>query len=103
MAVCDMMFGPCDTFPQCGCADGETCHVTDFTTGTRACKPNGTIAAYQACTTDPYACAAGHVCVADECKQYCEVDRDCDMAHPRCKPVGKGPTDTIPGFNVCWM
>lgn len=102
MAVCDMMFGPCDTFPQCGCADGQTCHVTDFSTGARVCKPNGAVAAYAPCT-DTYECLAGHVCVANECKQYCEVDLDCDIDHPRCKPVGRNATESIPGFSVCWM
>ena len=102
MAVCDMMFGSCDTFPQCGCADGETCHVADLNTGARGCKPNGTVAAYQSCM-DTYGCVAGHVCVANECKPYCEVDHDCDIDHPRCKPVGRNATETIPGFSVCWM
>lgn len=102
MAVCDMAFGPCDTSPQCGCADGETCHVVDFDTGARACKPSGATAAYQPCA-DTYGCVAGHVCVAKECKPYCQQDRDCDMNHPRCAPVGRGATETIPGFDVCWL
>jgi hypothetical protein len=102
MAMCDMTFGPCDTFPACGCGDGETCHVVDFDTGTRACKPNGTAGAYQACT-DTYGCAAGHVCVGDECKQYCQEDRHCPTTHPRCAPVGRSASESIPGFDVCWM
>lgn len=102
MAVCDMALGPCDTWPQCGCADGETCHVLDFDTGTRGCKPSGAAGAYQACA-DTYDCAANHVCVAKECKQYCQEARDCPLDHPRCAPVGRSATETIPGFDVCWL
>lgn len=103
MAACDMTFGPCDTFPQCGCAAGETCHVVNFDDGARACKPVGTVGAYQPCGSDTFDCVADHVCVSQECKQYCEDDHDCPLDHPVCKPVGRSLTETIPGFSVCWL
>jgi hypothetical protein len=102
MAMCDMTFGPCDTFPECGCAEGQTCHVVDFNTGGRECRTPGSIGAHQPCGTDTYACVANHVCVDQECKQYCEEDRHCPVERPRCKPVGRTQTETIPGFFVCW-
>src|SRR6185503_10162122 len=61
--------GACDTIPQCGCADGQSCVVVSAD-GLTACVASGSVAPYNACT--PGTCTAGYQCVAEVCKQFCE-------------------------------
>lgn len=95
--------GPCDTFPQCGCDDGESCRVTG-TAGETSCSVAGSIPAHHACdkSTD---CEVGYACVTGSCKPFCNVDDDCGGNHKVCiqlgLPADDGTTTPVPHYKVC--
>lgn len=94
--------GACDTFPQCGCASGQRCTVTNVQ-GITSCVPDGTAGPYQACSTSVQ-CQAGAECVGGACKPFCDLDTDCPGSLRRCLQVqydNAGTSTPIPGMKVC--
>lgn len=71
---------PCKlTMPQCGCPQGEACHLVSYF---RVCLPAGNQTSSQSCQDD---CAPGLVCLEAPgtytdpiCHKYCYDDSDCD-------------------------
>jgi len=96
--------GACDTWPQCGCASGQACYVTDTATGKTGCLSAGTTGKGQACTTLD-ACVAGTTCIGGACKQFCDKPADCPVSGADCIGVQVSLADgggaSIPGMYSC--
>jgi len=74
---------PCKlTSPQCGCAEGERCHLPSVAA---QCWPEGDVEVGQYCSND---CEAGYRCWGlggdPICRAYCEDDSDCLPPGGRC-------------------
>lgn len=95
--------GPCDDFPQCGCAAGQNCIVTGAN-GETSCDLSGSTPPYHACTKDTD-CGIGYTCVGSSCKPFCAADADCGGNHKTCEQVGYDPgdggTEPIPQYKIC--
>lgn len=92
--VCD----PCDPVEQCGCLEGEACHVgRDRPEPT--CTTAGTGAEETPCAFDEE-CAAGFSChiepgLPGHCQAYCNRDADCGGGVSLCnRPIGGTDTRT---------
>lgn len=96
--------GACDTVPQCGCAAGQACYVTEFATGKTTCAIAGTAAKGQPCEyLDD--CVAGSTCVGGACKAFCDAPGDCAVSGADCITVNVSYSDggsaPIPGMKTC--
>jgi hypothetical protein len=95
--------GPCDTFPQCGCASGQSCDVAT-TSGATACYATQNVAVSSVCTSIGE-CVAGASCVAGGCKEFCEQDADCPDQYAECFQTyyedANGNSQPLPGMKVC--
>lgn len=92
--------GPCDTFPQCGCAAGQNCVSLGGQTGETTCiTATGSSPSYGACT-GPADCAIGYACVGGLCKEFCNNGTDCPLGGI-CVAVSEGDKPPIPGLLVC--
>jgi len=88
----------CGISPQCGCAAGETCDVTNKTTGASACVKAGSGVAGAACTTTS-GCKPGLTCNNGTCLEYCGAGNTC--ATGTCLSVNNSSGSAIPNLNVC--
>lgn len=96
---------PCAVFPQCGCAAGQNCNVTN-TSGKTSCVAAGSDGLHDACTASGE-CQKGMQCIAGLCVPFCNSDSDCTISgSPRCKAVQYLPTGSttpadVPGLKIC--
>jgi len=74
--------GPCDNFPQCGCAGGQNCDFKSAA-GETECVASGPKGAYSVCTGVGQ-CQAGSTCLKNDpgasagvCRPFCESEKDC--------------------------
>jgi len=91
---------PCDTFPQCGCGGGQSCDVSNLTTGATSCVAAGTTNNYAGCSTTASVCKVGSSCVDGVCNPFCDSNSDCPGNYRKCVQVTSGGM-AIPGFKVC--
>jgi hypothetical protein len=63
----------CVIDPQCGCATGETCDITDHATGAVSCISAGEKPLAATCVT-PTQCAQGLTCADGVCRPWCSKD-----------------------------
>lgn len=92
----------CTTFPQCGCASGTNCDVTDYSTGKTSCVMAGSKTPHQRCNALGE-CARGTTCVYDVCMPFCGAAGDCS-ATAQCRAVQYvegSVTKDVPGMKVC--
>jgi len=102
-AACEPWYGPCDTFPQCECPEGEACDVVDVLTGETGCIAPTGLQRGEVCTDY---CDAWLTCVQGTCKQYCEIDTDCPIEGAVCAQVLRmdyesGARVAVPGMRAC--
>lgn len=74
--------GPCDNFPQCGCAGGQNCDFKNAP-GETECVASGPKGPYSVCSGIAQ-CQAGSTCLKNDpgaasgvCKPFCETNADC--------------------------
>jgi hypothetical protein len=96
--------GPCDTFPQCGCAANHNCVVVD-TAGTTDCVAAGSVPKYGYCT-DSGQCGIGYSCYRNVCKPFCAATSDCAAisSYSNCGQVtdiSSGTVKPIPEYKLC--
>lgn len=78
--------GACDVATQSGCDLGQKCsYLSDGGVTARACGPNGTADAGEACGAAASACLRGLACVrvldggaSGICRRFCETDSQCE-------------------------
>jgi hypothetical protein len=95
----------CGLNPQCGCASGQTCDISNDTTGATACVDAGSSIQGDECfvTSD---CQAGLTCFLGACRPYCTGDT---VGGP-CTGTGLGTCaqasagdQNIPNEEVCYV
>lgn len=92
----------CSTVPQCGCATGTNCDVTDVS-GKTSCVMAGSKGIHEKCT-DFGQCQKGFTCVYNVCMPFCAGPSEGCTAKSQCKPVQyveSGAAKDIPGMRVC--
>ena len=91
----------CSTYPQCGCAPGTNCDVTDVT-GKTSCVMAGTKAIHAKCTGTGE-CPKGATCLYDVCMPFCSAAADCASTSVcrNAQYVEGGVTKDIPGMKIC--
>jgi hypothetical protein len=84
--------GPCDNFPQCGCATGQNCDFAN-SNGETECVASGPKGAYSQCD-GPGQCAVGTTCTkaavtatSGLCKPFCDETNDCPGDGRVCVPA----------------
>jgi subtilisin-like proprotein convertase family protein len=100
--ACVGAVGECTVAPQCGCAQGENCAVTNPATGATRCVTAGDVEPYAPCSETDGQCAAGYACVSGVCKRTCEGAGDsCDEgADGSCEQVTVAG-EAAPGYRIC--
>lgn len=94
----------CGTFPQCGCASGQSCEVT-ASDGNRSCVAAGTKKLHEACA-DFGECEKGLSCgLYGLCVPFCSVTADCPSASMECRQAqidsGDAGAADIPDYKTC--
>jgi hypothetical protein len=93
--------GLCDTFPQCGCPNGQACDVVTVA-GITQCVVAGNVPPYNACDGTNTKCQAGYACVGGACKSFCDTPATCNGSD--CLQVtydNAGTPTPIPGMKIC--
>jgi hypothetical protein len=95
---------PCKlTEPQCGCASGKECGISNFAV---ACVKAGTKGWGTACSNQ-FDCGPGFICLGggttDLCVKFCDTDADCTQMGGICAvQLSDGTaTGSIPGVQLC--
>jgi hypothetical protein len=92
----------CGLEPQCGCANNETCDVTNETSGATSCVTAGGATLGRPCnqTGD---CLAGLTCEYGACRPYCKTPRSkCGVSGTDlCVEILDGSSKPIPNKAVC--
>jgi hypothetical protein len=90
----------CGVFPQCGCAAGETCDVSDAQ-GNAACVPFGKAKMGAPCT-HTVGCSKGLTCVFGTCHSFCGAAGACGQPGTGdCIQVTAGGGAAVPNLTVC--
>jgi hypothetical protein len=91
----------CGVVPQCGCAAGHTCDVTD-TKGTTSCITAGNAPMGQPCTATA-GCALGLTCIFGTCHAFCD-DPTSACTQPgtgACSQIKMQNDTAVPNLAVC--
>ncbi len=98
---------PCDIYEQCGCAPPQVCDIDleGLPTGETACRDVIAPGTEQATCAGLTSCAAGYVCLAGQCRAYCEDDPECgEDAFCNLRPTytdSGGNSQQVPGIITC--
>lgn len=93
--------GLCDTFPQCGCPNGQACDVIQFGSGITQCVQAGNVPPYNACNGSTTKCQAGYACIGGACKSFCETVTGCSATGGDCLQVTNIDSTPVPQMKIC--
>jgi hypothetical protein len=92
----------CGLDPQCGCAENETCDVTNRTTGATSCVTGGTTTLGRPCRTTGD-CMTGLACIYGACRPYCKTPLSkCSLGGTDlCVSMLDQDGEPVPNVNFC--